>query len=263
MLPGPFENFVWYLNILATVVLIARLYFQGLAWIYRVLLVYLLMGALQSVLTLIFAADHKWTYLIYVMGQTVKMTLAIFMTMELFRLALVQQPALARFGRGAIGYFFAAAAALAALNPLIAGGKPRHRSYLVAGFHPFERTMDSTVMFVLILMSVFLVWFPVRTRRNVAICMAGFVVYSFQRWTGLLLGDLWPAYLRQFSTAMLCVSFGCLTGWIILLRREGEKITVETGHGWNPVEADRLRFQLDAINTRLGASGANNTALAD
>jgi hypothetical protein len=50
MHPGPFENCVWYLNLAAVGALLARLYFQRLARIYRLLFLYLVMGSLQSTL---------------------------------------------------------------------------------------------------------------------------------------------------------------------------------------------------------------------
>jgi hypothetical protein len=161
-----------------------------------------------------------------------------------------------------VGYFFAVAAGLAVLNVLFGADAAKYHSWLGRSF-AFERSMDLVDLAVLVLMSAFLLWFPVRTRRNTAICIGGFMVYSFQRWTGLLLADLWPAYTRQFSTAMLCVSLAVLAAWIVRLRRSGETVTVQTGHGWNPAEADRLRLQLDAINARLGRSARHNAAGGD
>jgi hypothetical protein len=262
MYPSLLENCLWCLNIGAAAALIARLYFQRLTRTYRLLVLYLAVDTLQSVLALIFVGDPAVPYLTYAAGQTLKVTLAIFIPMELFRLALVQQPALARFGRRMIGYFFAVAATLAALNVLFGAGTSQGNRVL-GGFLAFERSMDLVALAVLILMSGYLLWFPVRTRRNTAICIAGFVIYSFQRWTGLLLVDLWPDYQRQFSTAMLCVSLAGLTVWTILLRRDGETSTVQTGHRWNPEEADRLRLQLDAINARLEHAGREKAVFAD
>jgi hypothetical protein len=253
MHPGPIESYISYLNVAASAALIARLCFQRLAGIYRLLFLYLVLDTLQGILTLVFSGNNRLILWIYEAGQTLKLIAAIFVAMELFRLALVQQPALARFGRSIIGYILAASGALAALNALVRV-PPRGLGYQVARFLSFERATHSMIMLILILMSVFLLWFPVRTRRNTAVCIAGFVVYSFQRWAGLLLGDLWPAYQRQFSTAMLCISLACLIAWIILLRRAGETSTVQTGHHWNRAEADRLGLQLNAINAKLGGS---------
>jgi hypothetical protein len=262
MRPDVLENTIWYLNIAAAVILAARLYSQRLVSIYRPLFLYLVLDILEEALRLVFADDHRMVVVIYAAGEMLKVTVAIFVATGLFRRALVRQPALARFGRSAMGYFFAVAASLAALNLLFGAAAAKYNT-VVGRFLEFERSMDLTVMVVLILMSIFLLWFPVRTRRNTAACIAGFVVYSFQRWTGLLLTALWPQYTRQFSTAMLCVSFGCLAAWIVLLRRDGETATVETGHGWNPAQADRLRLQLDAINARLGRLGRENAITGD
>lgn len=89
--------------------------------------------------------------------------MATFVAMELFRLALVQPRALARFERNMVGYFFAVAAGLAALNVLFGAAATKYL-LRVGRCLAFERSMDLAVTVVLLLMSAFLLWFPVRTR---------------------------------------------------------------------------------------------------
>jgi|SRR5579871_283803 len=249
---GSLENGLTYLNVFAAGALIARLYGERLAGIYRILVLYLVADTLEGVLTLAFARNNQDLYFIYAAGQTVKVTVAIFVAMELFRLALIQQPALASWGKKAIGYFFGLAGAVAIFY-VAAGPASRIAAFyfLVNRFLAFEGAMDLAVLIILILMSLFLLWFPVRARKNAALCIAGFVAYSFQRWTGLLLIRLWPHSRAEIDTAMLMISFLCLGGWALLLRREGEISIVMTGHRWNPRKAERLTAQLDAINSRL------------
>jgi hypothetical protein len=253
---SPVENWLTYLNIAAAAALIARLYGERLAGIYRVLVLYLAADLVEGLLTIVFAGNSRARLFIYIAGQALKVTIAIFVAMELFRLALAQQPALARWGKRAIGYFLGVAAALVAVFYLLVGPTARVATvqFLVSWFLKFEGAMDFAVLIILVLMSCFLIWFPVRTRRNAALCIAGFVVYSFQRWAGLLLIWLWPLHRTQFDTAMLFLSFGCLTAWVALLSRQGENSTVITGHRWNALEAARLTGQLDAINARLGGA---------
>jgi hypothetical protein len=254
---GFLENWLTYLNLLAAAALIARLYTQKLAGIYRILVVYLVTGTLEDVLTLVFTADHRAALFIYIVGQAIKVTVAIFVAMELFRLALVQQPALARWGKRAIGYLFSVAAVAVAGFYLKVGPISRMATFqfLVSWFLKFEGTMNWAVLIILALISIFLLWFPVRARRNAAICIAGFMVYSLQRGIGLLLVGLWPPYQMVFDTAMLFMSFICLTAWVVLLSQQGENSSVTTGHRWNPMEAERLAVQLNAINARLGRRG--------
>jgi hypothetical protein len=254
---GVLENWLTYLNIVAAAALIARLYREKLAGIYRILVAYLVADTLEGVLTLAFAADRRAVLFIYIVGQAVKVTVAIFVAMELFRLALVQQPALARWGKRAIGYLFGVAAVAVAVFYLKVGPISRMATFqfLVSWFLKFESTMDWAVLIILALISLFLLWFPVRARRNAAICIAGFMVYSLQRGIGLLLVGLWPTYETAVDTVMLLMSFICLTAWVVLLSQQGENSSVTTGHRWNPMEAERLTAQLNAINARLGRRG--------
>lgn len=245
------ERVFWYLNIAAAAVLLVRLYTQGLAGIYRILLVYLATDVAEQVLELIFISDPNGVGWIYVTGQALKSVLAVFVVLNLYRQALDRQPALARFGQQMMGYFFGISALFSALGALldtaaVYGAYRRLRMFLL-----FERSMDLVVLGLLACFSALLLWFPVRVRRNVALYIGGFVIYSFGRWAGLLATNLWPQFRTSLSVAMLAVSFACLTSWLILLRAEGESVTTVTGHRWNVEASQRLMGQLDAINARL------------
>jgi len=64
---------------------------------------------------------------------------------------------------------------------------------------------------------------PVRTRRNVAVWLGGFLLYSVSRWTGLLLTNRFPQLTHELSVAMLAASLACFIGWSLMLNRGGEK----------------------------------------
>jgi hypothetical protein len=249
---------LWYLNMAASAVLFVRLYFQRLAGIYPFLIAYLLAQSLEQILELAFGRGrHLNTYArIYFTGQGVKVVLVIFVVLELFDRALSQQPALARFGRRMLGYLFLLAVGIGLVNLLLDAGAESGAYPFLDRFLRLERSVDLVAFILLIVMSGFLLWFPVRAHRNAVYWFAGFMIYSFCRWTDLLLAKLWPPKLwpqfnQDLNVVMLAVSLACLAGWTLLLRPEGEKETVVTGHSWNPDQAQRLTVQLDAINSRL------------
>lgn len=257
----PFNSVVqalWYLNMAAAVVLFVRLYFQRLAGIYPFLIAYLLVQSLELVLARVYAVPGwRNTYArIYFGGQGVKVILVILVVLELFDRALMQQPALARFGRRMLGYSFSLAVAIGLVNLLLDAGAASGVNGLLKPFLRLERSVDLVALILLIVMSGFLLWFPVRAHRNAVYCLAGFMLYSFCRWTGLLLANLWPPNLwpqfnQNLNVALLTVTLVCLAGWTLMLKPEGEKKTVVTGHSWNPDRAERLTVQLNAINSRL------------
>jgi hypothetical protein len=98
---------------------------------------------------------------------------------------------------------------------------------------------------------LFLLWFPVKVRRNVAVCIGTFAFYMFHRWALLLLANQYPKYSATLSAVMVVLSLACLVFWMLCLRPEGEIVTTVTGHRWNPEETEHLLGQLDAINARL------------
>jgi hypothetical protein len=98
---------------------------------------------------------------------------------------------------------------------------------------------------------LFLLWFPVKVRRNVAVCMGGFVFYWFERWAGVLLVNLHPKSSFAVNAVMLILSLACLLVWTLAIRPEGEILITVTGHRWNPAETEHLLVQLNAINARL------------
>lgn len=98
---------------------------------------------------------------------------------------------------------------------------------------------------------LFLLWFPVKVRRNVAICLGAFAFYLFHRWAGLLLVNLYPKSSDAVNAVLLVLSFACVALWTLAVRPEGEIVITVTGHHWNPAETEHLLGQLDAINTRL------------
>jgi hypothetical protein len=247
---NPVVTVLWCLNIAASAVLFARLYFQRLAGIYPFLIAYFLAQSLEQVVTLAFARPGwRNTYArIYFAGQGVKVILAILVVLELFDRALIQQPALARFGRRMLGYSFSLAVGIGLVNLLLDTG--RANSFLTR-FLRLERSVDLVAFILLLIMSGFLLWFPVRAHRNAVYWLGGFMIYLFFRWTGLLLDNLWHQFSQGISVVMLAVALVCLAGWTLLLRPEGEKQIVVTGHSWNPDQAERLTVQLNAINSRL------------
>jgi hypothetical protein len=246
------EQAMWYINMAAAGVLFARLCAQKLVRAYPFLFAYLFADALEQIAASAFAERRHIYTEIYFAGQTVKVALAIFVVLELYELALAQQPALARFGRRMLGYLFSIAVAFGLVNLLLEfGAADRKRGAFLVSFLRIERSVDLVAFIVLILIVGFLLWFPVRARRNVAIWLGGFLLYSFSRWTGLLLTNRFPQLTHELSIAMLAASLACVVGWSLLLKRTGEKEIVVTGHAWDRAQAERLSVQLDAINSRL------------
>lgn len=251
---NPWEKATWYLTMALTAAVLVRLWQSGLIKIYRLLFAYLTCDFLLSLgaLTLDFRSQAYGNF--YFSAQTLKIIIAAFLLVEIYSLALEGHPALARFGRSVVGYILAAAA----IFPLIqlwlkhAGAAGVHP--YIRAFFLFEQTMDATMAIFLIIISVFMAYFPVRMRRNVIVYISGFIVWSLSRSALVYIVNQWFNYKKINAVSNIvgmCVEVGCLTFWLIDLRQEGENRTAVVGHLWNQAEAERLTGQLDAINDSL------------
>jgi hypothetical protein len=251
---NPWEKGVWCLTIVLTAAVLFQLYRNGLVRIYKLLFGYLALDFLSSIAGL-FISFHSIAYAYYYFSaQTLKIVVSAFMLVEIYSVALERHPALAQFGRSMVGYILL----VAAIVP-VAGLYLDHSA--AAGAHPyvrtfflFEQTMDAMMAIFLILLSVFLAWFPVRMRRNVIVYLGGFIVWSLSRSAVVHLINQWfnNRHLTQMSNiAQMCVTLGCLYFWMVGFKREGEVRTAVVGHLWNRAEAERLTERLDAINDGL------------
>jgi hypothetical protein len=247
------EGIRW-LTIGLTAAVVVKLWLTGLINVYKLLFCYLAFDLLTSLGSFLIPYRTKYYAHYYFSAQTLMIVMAAFILVEIYALALERTPALARFLRSTVGYILG----IAALTPLLwlyANGSASSQihPYLKADLL-FEQTMDATMAIFLIIISIFMTWFPVRLRRNVIVYISGFIVWSLSRSAAVHLAREWTGNkqaMMAINMAQMCVAMGCLLFWLLGLRREGEARTAVVGHLWNRAEADRLTEQLNAINDSL------------
>jgi len=235
----------------ATLLLIASLTANGLHAVYRYFFAYLAADALETGAGLIFQENRTLYGEIYFAGQSIKMILAVFVVLEIYRIALAGQPALARFGKSTVIYVLGAAASIAAAGFWLDASGPPKRSAVVVRFTSFERTMDAWMLLFLLMIGIFMLWFPVRLKRNSVLYISGFLMYFLARSVGLLLSNAAPRLVNRLDNVMIATQIVCLILWTLVLQPAGEKATTVVGHRWDPDSADRLTHQLNAINSAL------------
>ncbi len=194
------------IELAATLILVASLAYSRLYTVYRFFFVYLIADALETAAGLIVHRNRRLYGEVYFGGQGIRMVLAVFVVLEIYRMALAGQPALARYGKTTVSYVLAAAAIVAASGGWLdrnTGG----RDVVVHRFASFERTMDAWMLLFLLMITVFMVWFPVRLRRNAFLYIGGFVVYFLARSIGLLLSNAAPALVATLDNGMIATQF--------------------------------------------------------
>lgn len=245
------ERALFYLNFIAQLVLLYRLLHSKLYRTYLSLFLYWLLQALPAVALMAIPIDsHQYAY-VYWGAQTINVLMAVFVVQDLFRIALLEHPAVAAFARRAVlaAMAIAAGVALSGIRldfTILPGQYPDIHRFLT-----FERSMNFLTLLFLLIVSALLLWFPIRVRRNIVVYISGFVLFSASRSFGLLLYNLRPQDDRLISTILLGLTLLCLLIWIVGIEPEGELATATPGHRRNPETMQRLSHQLDSINAAL------------
>jgi hypothetical protein len=246
------ERILWYLNFLATLGLLARLWQSQLTGTYRSLFWYWFAQAAETPLLLQVPFNSLLYNQLYYALQTVSLFLAIWVVLELYREALAGHPALAKFGRRSVLVLMGTAVLVAASGAALDSANPRGMAFMVHRYLEIERTIGLMVCVFLLLMGVFLLWFPVKVKHNVVVYITGFFFFYSCRAAGLLLVNLLqPSALRRMSVLLLGSSLACLLYWILRLRKESEDVVTVTGSRSHSGALDRLSAQMDQINTAV------------
>ena len=246
------QHAVLYLYLVLATVLLWKLHATGLATTYRRLFFYLAFDFLFTLGGFAFTQNQFWSGIFYFSGQTIKIVIAAFVLIEIYARALENTPALAQYGRNMVAYILGASALLPLVLLLI--DRTPSRYWELAAFFRLEQTMGAAMGIFLIILTAFLLYFPVRMKRNVLFYASGFTAWALVHTVTVFMGIHVSGNLRAGAILNLiqsCVQTGCLVYWMAGLRKEGETLTAVVGHLWNREEAERLTEQLDSINDSL------------
>ncbi len=250
---NPWEKAIWWLATGLTAAVLVKLLSGGLARIYKLFFCYLAWDLVSSLIGISLTYNTNSYGYFYIGAQAGKIVIAAFLLVEIYSLALEGTPALAQFGRRAVGYILGAAGLFPVLAIFMDHSASIHPK-LLTGFFLFEQTMDATIAIFLNLISLFIAWFPLRMRRNVLVYIGGFIVWFLSRSAASHLVNQFPGNQTAtniISSLQMCISLACLLFWLIGFRREGESRMAVVGHLWDRAEAERLTAQLGAINNNL------------
>jgi hypothetical protein len=120
-----------------------------------------------------------------------------------------------------------------------------------------DRAISMAALSVLLAILAFILWFPVKMPRNLAIISVGLVVY-FGSKTGLALlrtyavpGTISRSLTEVLSTCVSVVVVSCFLYWIIFIDPKGQTSHVRMGHSWHAGEQGKLIQQLESLNLAL------------
>ena len=251
-------QWLWYVNLAASAMLLVRFWLTRIYLSQRLLYAFFLVKvALGIALLRIPYRSDLYTY-VYVAAEVAAQLLAFFALLELYRNALARHKGLASFGRAAVWVVTGIVTLLASVSATLDQDIPRGQSAILHRYFTVERTVDIAIVLFLLVIAVFVTWFPVKMSRNVILSIAGFSVFYALKVGALLALNVMPySRLAAINDLAMALTGGLMIAWSCLVRAEVVSDEVVAGHAWDPEAMEVLSHQLDSINTALTRFGRN------
>ncbi len=229
--------------------------------VYSVFVVFL---GVQLIGSVAYFACKRWHQLDYrVIWFLFTATLALFSLFLVYSLAkavLAELPGILRFSRIFLNIVFPVAIIVSFstakseywLTPV--DDFDQRLSHLIAMFIIADKGISLACVLIMIAILGFILWFPVKMSKNLAVFSVGFVIY-FACKTGLELLILYNATSGKTEAALdlgvNLVLITCFLYWIFFIDSKGQVTEVRIGHGWHREEQEKLIGQLEALNGAL------------
>ena len=244
----PLEEFLSALQTGALIVLLFRMWKAGLQRVYVYFFSYLLLVLFESaVLALVGYGTVAYGY-VWMATEVLSLCFYTLIVLECYDSVLRDLGGIATISRRYIKITLA----IAVIAALLLLGLERTPKTTFQYFYTLDRTIVSSLVMFVLLINLFLVYYPIPLNRNVIVYSIGYAVYFLTKAAALFARNVSDELQRQISAVLIAVSTGCLIFWAFALNRRGETKTVIIGHKWRAEDEERLLSQLKEINASLG-----------
>ncbi len=246
------QEVFWSAGLVLSGILVIRLAATRLYRIYPYFFAFLSFQILRTLVLLPLQPNTYKYALIFLVTQPVTWLLYILVVLELYSLALREHKGIASVSRWVLSGGLAVSVLVSALTLRADLSRVAVRNKLLIYYSVVERGLVFSLVIFLLLITVFLLWFPVSVRRNVVLHAAVYSAYFISSTFALLVRNV-AGYQtnRAVNMVLLFVDLMCLTLWIAGLNRHGEEHPVVVRRKWSPEDEALLVQKLDALNSAL------------
>jgi len=253
------QQIFWGAAVLLVCCLAVLMLLRQLHRIYFFFFLFLVFEVVRSLVLFPISPKSGLYYWIFVVSQPISWLLYVFVVLEIYSLAFKEHPGIASLSRWVLSAALLAAIGISALTLGADLSKPALSFKLLVLYSVIERGVVSSLLLFLLLITAFLVFFPLPVRRNLAIHTTIFSAYFLSTALALFTRNV-AGYQtsRIISTVLLGIDIICFTLWIFLLKQAGETIVQPIRRRWHPDDEARMLQQLDAISSVLLRHSGND-----
>ncbi|MBE0659456.1 MAG: hypothetical protein IH602_17310 [Bryobacteraceae bacterium] len=243
------ETLIWYLNTAAAVLVAIKFLAAGLGRFYPVLAVFLVSLPARSLLLMGLQANQYLYSWVYIITSPMLSLLTVWAGLEIYRLVLEAYSGLSALGRRSFVATVAAGGAIAFLTVQLGLQVPNEPYPTLRLFLLLDSWISGVVLFFLITLTVFVLWFPVPLRRNVAVYSFGLCAKLAAACTGIAVRVFAGSdYGTMGGVLIMAADTLVCTVWLFAFTRSGERTLSEGTIRRSPEQRARLLSQLNSLN---------------
>jgi len=223
----------------------------GLLGKYKAFGAYLAFSAIRGAVLSVAPIGRSVYGWIYLSTEPALWILYGLVVLELYSLALKHYRGIASLGRWTVTGA-AAGAALVSLLSLAPDLDATHPYPIIHLSTVIGRAICSSLALFLLLMTFFVVIFPIRLSRNAIVHTIIYSIYFLGLTAAYFVHNIFgPEVVVGVNVALGLTTVASLVGWMLLLSPQGEQVIVPNRRHWEPEDEERLLKSLDSINATL------------
>jgi hypothetical protein len=227
--------------------LVLRVIVTGLFRTYPYFFGYLLVASLQALILAFLSPGSPSYEYPWMITQALLTCSGVFVLLELYALVLRDLRGIASTSRRYLKICLGLAIS-ASLLLLLVENAPIGP---ITAFMVIDRALVTSMLIFLLLLTAFMVYYPIPINRNLVVYSIGYAVYFLTKASSLLMLNTHYAWIRPFAFLVITACTVSMLFWLVGLRSEGAEREMTIGHRWNRENQDELLAQLKAINASL------------
>jgi hypothetical protein len=233
----------------ALALLIVRLVASGLARRYKFFFCYLVVDLVQTSAPLFISFRTNLYGTVFVLTESLMLCFYVLIVFELYSVLLRDLKGIATLAR----WFTMAALGVSIVLPLLLRRTLPRPRYPIEQVFFFEIPIVSSVVLFILLLTLFLAYYPIPLHRNALVYAAGYAAYFLSKAALLFLNNAGSStWIRACSTAASIVATSSIIFWAVFLNRDGERRTIIAGHRWSSTSAQvHVLKRLHELNESL------------
>jgi len=231
--------------------LVLRVWVTGLFRTYPWFFGYLLVASLQVLLSPFVPYDSVYYRYYWLVTQALLTCFCALIVLELYTLILRDLTGIASASRR----YLRICLGLAIAGSLLLLFLEQTPHTVISKFLVIDRALVTSLLIFVLMLTAFLIYYPVPINRNLVVYSIGYAVYFMVKASELLARNITHAWGRQLDVVVVAASTASMLFWLVGLSRQGEEKTLVIGHRWNRGDQDKVLQRLKALNASLLRAG--------